>query len=771
MSHGRGGRELERPELTIDELVRLRATAEEWGKKASFGVKTFWRDGGSFSKDSSKLPEPGDAPHITTTARAYIALMYADRAKKREGAPETPSWAEAFAKFGSERRIDIASRFVETANKKSEVNIFDVAHLADFIQVGDYLDRFYPRPKGGGGAPAGWLSSSFFRLGARARADAKVAIRSALVRALENSVGAKERGQVEFEVGNDESRHYFATLHALRTLHVLKDWNAGADEKSLKDDVLENIVVGARAFAIEQSFFFQRDVRHRQDPVRLAFAGCIYILHARNVDRDLCLSIIEALHASQQPNGSWPATHPVIRKKSRLPWHIASHEVALCLTWLYFQPHVPDAARPLLLEMMQRYLISAVIPTFVRLPKTGQPDKYWEGWQDDHKLSTDVAVGWATAIVGHFLSNFSFVLTDWINRRVIEELGLQASTRNYLIDDTNEEGKRSLRWLPAAGAEAIWPDLPKHAWDMPARTAEALAEEIAKKWTDPSDGKTSSKDLAAKVLHPIMLSPSEQPLKNRCAGMLPGKPGTRKTSLVSRLSLAIRWPMIAVPASVIFERGFDMMEAQASHVFGNLNHLRGCVIFFDEFEEFFRRRVAKHGKKDGNASDSTDSALLEKERNEEGEVVDATPHGRTIASFTTSAMLPRLQELHDQARCLIFLATNHSDQIDPAIKRRGRFDFKLHVGYPSAERLKEYLSERWGDELKKRDLANDIAAALDKIEGEAREKLRFEYVESLINSPPRPTANESRIDAIVKELNERIRQDTDSDDPPELAGL
>src|ERR1700732_2906628 len=101
-----------------------------------------------------------------------------------------------------------------------------------------------------------------------------------------------------------------------------------------------------------------------------------------------------------------------------------------------------------------------------------------------------------------------------------------------------------------------------------------------------------------------------------------------------------------VPASVFFDQGFDMMEARASEVFRKLNYLTCCVIFFDEFEEFF---------KDRGAGSQTSRKVAQD--------VDS----RTIAAFTTSAMLPRLQDLHDRRRCVIFLATNHLGKIDPAI--------------------------------------------------------------------------------------------------------
>ena len=88
--------------------------------------------------------------------------------------------------------------------------------------------------------------------------------------------------------------------------------------------------------------------------------------------------------------------------------------------------------------MMRRYLEAAVAPTFFRAPadsgsRSGK--RRLDGWQDDHTVGTETTVGWATAIICHFLANFSVVLDDWINRHVIEDLGLALATENYRIDD------------------------------------------------------------------------------------------------------------------------------------------------------------------------------------------------------------------------------------------------------------------------------------------------------------------------------------------------
>ena len=183
------------------------------------------------------------------------------------------------------------------------------------------------------------------------------------------------------------------------------------------------------------------------------------------------------------------------------------------------------------------------------------------------------------------------------------------------------------------------------------------------------------------------------------------------------------------------------MEAQASTVFRRLNYLTQCVIFFDEFEEFFRDRKEENDgkrKKDQENNNTLLSAKVNELRKFGHNGAEGrhgfSPHDRTIAAFTTSAMLPRLQELHDAGRSLIILATNHFEKLDEAIVRAGRFDFKEEINHPEKSRFETcnggyflYPTRRSLDELHlKREqqpelqmVAKVIAEILDDSKSEA----------------------------------------------------
>jgi hypothetical protein len=793
--------------VQIEDLAQLRAVTEIWIDRAANAVWGFGREDGSFwtnSKAASKKEAP-PPPHITTTARAYVALQNAHRARGQNGRPPVDKWVNSFSQFVQQVHMEWdradGIRFTELKMKDPKVNIFDVAHFVDFIQVDEYISRFQlskdsivlalakrKRSDGVQSIKDSSRQAENFDEGApvdKSLTGQKEELRSAIVEHLTAALrkatqatdeGAPNTGEVQFD-DRPESAHYFATLHALRALHTL-----GAP---LPHNV-PRIVEGARAFAVEQCFFYQRGATHRQDALRLAFACSIYAIYGEHVDQKLCLAIVEALHQAQQENGSWPATHPILRENDR-PWHIASHEVALCLTWLYFQSKLPDAARPLLVSMMRRYLLDAVAPTFFRAPTNIQPKdskaKLFDGWQDDHTVGTETTVGWATAIICHFLANFSQVLDDWINRRIIEDLNLELATEGYLIDDVvgkpakrwqRDFGKPTPREVEVRGEVAdnppklikldrktgeVWPDLPPHAWSLDKANEHELAKDIFENWTDPSLGCAISKGIARVALVPILSAPDQRPAKDGYAGLMPGKPGTRKTTLVGHIAKTIHWPKIAVPASLIFAKGFDQIEAQANNVFDRLNHLRRCVIFFDEFEEFFVSRKPEQGL----------------------ETSDTSYKMRTIAAFTTSAMLPRLQQLHDQQRCLIFLATNHSEKMDSAIKRRGRFDFQIEVNHPTAQRLLEYLkdmpkkSEKFVglDKLSepvRQKVKDAVLRAVDKeFKNNPDREIRFTWVEELLTN--QRDVESATFESDVREALIKLINSPTPDDPPRIEDL
>lgn len=664
---------------SLKDLDELRTSVQDHLKKARKGVKSFHRESdNAFWRDSEQSDE--DKANTIITARSYLALFYSDIALTDAGEPRPRKWMSWFRKYVS------ACPFKEDKDgcilprrkksKKDRLNNFELAHLPDLILCKNIYNRFWNKNSAVHDEIIAGVSDETRKICDKLEkllGEHDFGPRNPNTDQKENrppddrsdtkcsSLQTKGmRGEVPLSDDEPESNHYFVTLHLLRGVATLCP-HSNSDRWS--------IPAGIRGFCIEQAFYAQRGIRHRQDAFRLAFAGTIYCLYDSRAERDVVRAIVESLENCQQSNGMWPASHPIFRKeKGKEPWHISSHEIALCLTWLYFQPNMPDDSRMMLLNMMERYFRNWVVSTY-RRSESGE----YRGWYDDHSIGEDLVVGWATAIVCHFLAGYYWVLCDWINRRVIEYLGIERHSTAYLIAESAPLNRKQPKWQ-RENNRTIWPDLPPYRWQASEadNLAEKAAERLRSKWNDPgtSDSSDSEEELisdriAKEILLPTYVNPGSRPDRFRCSILLPGKPGTGKSTFVKQVAQTLQWPLISVPGSIIFDKGFDYLEARANEVFALLNMLTSCVIFFDEFEEFLRRRPEADGSADS--------------------------HTRTIAAFTTSSMLTRMQELHDEARCLIFLATNHREQIDPAACRPGRIDYDLEIAHPKVTRLKKFL--------------------------------------------------------------------------------
>jgi hypothetical protein len=140
-----------------------------------------------------------------------------------------------------------------------------------------------------------------------------------------------------------------------------------------------------------------------------------------------------------------------------------------------------------------------------------------------------------------------------------------------------------------------------------------------------------------------------------------GPPGTGKTTLVEALALSSDLPLIRLSPSDLVVQGPAEIEGRARTVFEALSMLTQAIIIFDEFEVVVGQR---------------------------GQAAAGTQHkDEDIFEFLRTGMLPKLLKLHDSAgkQSLVYcLATNHFWKIDPAARRKGRFDLHLPVYDPDS---------------------------------------------------------------------------------------
>jgi hypothetical protein len=663
------------PRDGLHQLTTVRhLLTDQWLASAQEALLTFQQreSGGFFWRDTGAYRETQAAPSLASTSRAFMALVAFDRCAPLD--PLRDQWGASLHGV-----LQAVQDQRDGEPPLEYANTFEVAHVADLFLTAQFLQRFnHPD----------WDADALKKYSPLVER-----ISETLVAQLGDAVQAirrETRGQLFFQAPLEESAHYFVTLHTLRALHIL----AGIDgeHRRVPPEEIDTVIEECRRFCVEQCFAVTSGLRGQHDILRLVFAGVAYCLYAPDPDPALVHAFVETLAKTQHPNGSWPATHPIMRGRQQGPWYITSHEVALCLTWLYFKPGVEEDCRRSLLDMMARYFRQWVLPTYTRVSvtNTAGATHVFAGWQDDHTVTRQVVVGWATAIVAHFTANYYLVLNDACNREAVRELSLAPITplrRAQIPTPAVQPEIPSGPTLQPDGAATAWFDLPPLAWSPDRRDASDIAGYLRSRWTDGSADAGHSASLAKFVLAPVLDDPAARPARETRSGMLGGPPGTRKTTLVKRLGEVLGWPVVSVPASVLFSLGFDMLERRADEVFRVIGELTGCVILFDEFEELFRDRSIG----DSQVTSKTKPAA----GNAAATSLPSHPAGagadRTIAAFTTSSMLPKLHDLHERGHCLIILATNDQHRIDPAVMRPGRFDYWLEVLHPSAERVLQYL--------------------------------------------------------------------------------
>ena len=155
-----------------------------------------------------------------------------------------------------------------------------------------------------------------------------------------------------------------------------------------------------------------------------------------------------------------------------------------------------------------------------------------------------------------------------------------------------------------------------------------------------------------------------------------GPPGTSKTELSKKIADFLGWPLLAIDPSLLLRKGMDDIQAEANMIFRMLRETERVVVLFDEFDELVRERV------------SSDS--------------------QAFSRLLTTAMLPKLANIHKRASLVFIIATNHVAEFDIAIRRQGRFDRVVQIMPPTYEA--KISKHNWG-----REKNLDLAAKLTEI--------------------------------------------------------
>ncbi len=267
----------------------------------------------------------------------------------------------------------------------------------------------------------------------------------------------------------------------------------------------------------------------------------------------------------------------------------------------------------------------------------------WNSGGDIEALSKGMPEAWTTAVVHMYLHKLERVLTELIERRVLERYRVTTTSRTWA------EQLDSNAILPGGGSYSV----------------KALIDEHLTK------GLLQYKGNARSRLRDTPLARDQ-----RRSVLLFGPPGTSKTTLVRAFAQNILgWPCIEITPSNFLDRGLPEIYQRATEVFDDLADLSGVVILFDEMDALSRRRDLPQGAG-----------------------LDVT------SQFLTTSMLPKLAKLHDDGRVVFYMLTNHRRDFDPAITRPGRFDLLICQGPPEATKKVDALPDLLKDKYKAAEL-------------------------------------------------------------------
>jgi transitional endoplasmic reticulum ATPase len=140
-------------------------------------------------------------------------------------------------------------------------------------------------------------------------------------------------------------------------------------------------------------------------------------------------------------------------------------------------------------------------------------------------------------------------------------------------------------------------------------------------------------------------------------GLLYGPPGTGKTLIAKAVAQEVDASFFEVSGPEVISKYKGQSGEEIQSLFEDAAEQAPSIIFFDEIDAIAPKRGEKHGVND--------------------EVV--------------TQLLTELDGVESRGEVIVLGATNRVDEIDPALRRGGRFDREVEIGVPDEDDRKEIL--------------------------------------------------------------------------------
>ena len=394
------------------------------------------------------------------------------------------------------------------------------------------------------------------------------------------------------------------------------------------------------------------------DPPALAMAACLISRIRRlteqeadlaEVGRDLPSSVelefgIEQVFSTQSDSGIWHKYFPL--------FHFPKGQGAAdyCFSFEFLEAILMEFGTTVLrnrelLERVKRTLRWCDKHELMFTDGTGTY-RGWNSGGEVRKLEAGMSESWATATVHMFLTILERRIDDVLDELVLKRFGLD---RGGVIASPKK-----------------FNDLIDVQVKFPFETPPTTLKTVIKNEILDKVSKVNSEELHHLVL-PVPRS-----------ALLFGPPGTSKSRLANAIAEYLGWPIIVVTPSEFLGKGLEQVHAQVDERFRDLMDLRKAIVFFDEMDALAQTREG----------DDLDAERTHGVKRIVKLLKQAAQGGRpsggldVTRQLLTTSMLPKLASLWDRKRVIFLMATNHKQQLDPAITRPNRFDLLLCVAPP-----------------------------------------------------------------------------------------